>query len=111
MKVCVDACGHHDDRGRDSLNAGGLDQLPAVDTREHEVEDAYVGFLVPETSEPLVAVRHPDGIEAGGVEVSRHALRDHFVVLDDQHPWHRCHYRGPGSAAGSPDGGGVVKGW
>ena len=45
-----------DDRRADPLVARGLDQLPAVEAREHQVEDADVGLLVAEPGEPLVAV-------------------------------------------------------
>ena len=65
-----------------------LDHAPAVDAREHQVEDAHVGLLVAEPGEAGLAVRDADGVEAGRRQVARHALGDHVVVLDDQNLRH-----------------------
>ena len=73
-----------DDRGADPLRPRLLDHLPAVHPGEHQVEHADVGALEAEAGQPRLAVRDADRVEAGGLEVTRHAARDHVVVLDDQ---------------------------
>ena len=73
-----------DDRRADPLAACLLDHLPAVEAGEHQVEDADVGALVAEPCEPRLAVRDPDRVEPGRLEVPRHPLGDDVVVLDDQ---------------------------
>ena len=78
------AGGDDDDRRADSLAARLLDHLPAVEPRQHQVEHADVGPLEAEAREPGLAVRDADGVETGGLEVTRHPLGDHVVVLDDQ---------------------------
>ena len=78
------ARGDDDDRRADPLVARLLDHAPAVDAGEHEVEDADVGPLVAQTGEPGLAVRDPDGVEPGRLEVSRHPAGDDVVVFDDQ---------------------------
>jgi len=88
------AGGDDDDRRPDPLVPGRLDQLPAVDAGQHEVEHADVGLFVAEPCEPLRAVADRDRVEAGGAEMPRHTLRDDLVVLDDEnlgHAW--LHYR------------------
>ena len=65
-----------DDRGADALGPGGLDQLPAVEERHHQVEDANVGPLEAKSCEPRLAVAHPQGIESGLREVRGHAFGD-----------------------------------
>ena len=61
-----------------------LDHLPAVDAGEHQVEDADVGALEAQPREAGLAVRDADGVEAGRLEMARHAPGDDVVVLDDQ---------------------------
>jgi hypothetical protein len=78
-----------DDRGADALGPGGLDQLPAVEERHHQVEDADVGALETESRQPRLAVAHPQRVEPGLREMRGHAFGDQLVVLDDQDPWHR----------------------
>ena len=51
---------------------------------KHEVEDADVGPLVAQPREAGLAVRDADGVESGGLEVSRHPACDDVVVFDDQ---------------------------
>ena len=75
---------HHDGRA-DALASSGLDQVPAVAPGKHEVEDADVRALEAKPCEARLAMTHPERIEAGLLEVPSHALRDHVVVLDDQH--------------------------
>ena len=105
------ARGDDDDRSRDPFGAHRLDQLPAVEAGEHEIEDARVGLLVSESRESLLAVGDPDRVESGRAEVSRHPLGDDLVVFDDEHLGHRCHYRDMPVRDGSPRGEGLVKGW
>ncbi len=76
--------GHDDDRRADPLVPRVLDQLPAVGPREHEVDDADVGPLEPQSCEAGGAVLHADGIKARLCEVPRHAVGDDGVVFDDQ---------------------------
>src|SRR5918999_2605340 len=45
-----------DDRRPDPLGPGLLDQPPPVDAREHQVDDADVGTLEPQTGEPGLSV-------------------------------------------------------
>ena len=73
-----------DDRRADPLRARGLDQLPAVELGQHQVEHADVGVLEPQPRQPQLAAADDDRVEAGRGEVPRHAVRDHVVVLDDQ---------------------------
>ena len=78
------ASGDDDDRRPDALAAGLLDHAPAVDPREHEIEDADVGPLVAQPREPRLAVRDADGVEARRLEMASHPAGDDIVVLDDQ---------------------------
>ena len=78
------ACRDDDDRRADPLAAGLLDHLPAVDAGEHEIEHADVRPVVAQSREARLAVRDADRVEPRGLEVARHPLRDHLVVLDDQ---------------------------
>jgi hypothetical protein len=78
-----------DDRRADALAARRLDEPPAVDLREHEVEDADVRVLEAQAGEPLLALGDPDGVVPGGRKVPRHSLPDHLVVLDDENLRHR----------------------
>ncbi len=75
---------------------------------QHQVEDAGIRLLVAEPREPLVAVTDPDRVEAGRAEMARHALRDHLVVLDDQHLRHLVSLSSRGV---SPAGRWKVNGW
>ena len=75
---------HHDDRCADALRTRLLDDSPAVDSREHEVEDADVGPLVAKAREPRLAVRDADGVETCCLEMAGHATSDDVVVLNDQ---------------------------
>src|SRR5918992_3694664 len=77
-----------DDRRSDPLAAGLLDQPPAVDAREHQIDDAHIGPLEPESRQASVAVVDDRRIEAGSAQVRGHALGDDLVVLDDQHLRH-----------------------
>src|SRR2546423_2918693 len=77
-----------DDRRADAVAARSLDDAPAVGLRDHQVEDADVGPLVAEAREPLLALRHPERVEARRRQVPRHALADDLVVLDDEHLGH-----------------------
>src|SRR5205823_14075515 len=99
------------DRGADSLRTNRLDQLPAVEPGEHQIEHADVRLLVAEPGETLVSIADPDGVESRGAQVARHPLGDHLVVLDDEHLRHGCHYRVRVGGDGSMKGEGVVKGW
>src|ERR687888_579435 len=65
-----------------------LDDAPAVGLRDHQIEDADVRPLVAKAREALLALRHPEWVEARRRQVSRHALADDLVVLDDEHLGH-----------------------
>ena len=99
---------HDDDRRPDPLGARRLDQLPAVDAREHEVEDAYIRPLVAKAREARLPLVHPQRIEAGRGEVPGHALCDDVVVLDDEHLRHAASILPSGRAHG---GTGKVAKW
>ena len=59
-----------DDRRADPVGAGGLDQLPAVEAGEHEIEHDHVRPLEPEPRErDLLAVVHDDRVEPRGGQV------------------------------------------
>ena len=73
--------------------ADRLDQLPAVEPGQHQVEDADVGALEAQPGETELAPLDRHGVEAGRREMSRHAVGDHFVVLDDQHARHGTYDR------------------
>ena len=78
-----------DDRRPDALAARDLDHLPAVEERQHQVEDADVRPLVAQARDPGFAVSDPERVEPGVGEVARHALGDELIVLDDQDLRHR----------------------
>ena len=52
-----------DDRRADPLGARRLDQLPAVELRQHQVEHADVGVLEPEARQPELAAADDDRVE------------------------------------------------
>src|SRR5438105_3900991 len=54
------ARGDHHDRGADSLRTNRLDQLPAVEPGEHQIEHADVRLLVAEPGETLVSIAVPE---------------------------------------------------
>ncbi len=90
--VVLRAAGRDDhDRRSDPLLPGELDQLPAVDPGQHEVEHADVRALEAQAREPGLALAHPQRIEPRRGQVPGHALRDDLVVLDDQHLRHTLH--------------------
>ena len=72
------------DRRADPLGARLLDQRPAVEAGQHQIEHEHVGPLVPQPCEADLARTHADRVEPGRVEVLRHALGDRVVVFDDQ---------------------------
>ena len=73
-----------DDRRADPFGAGRLDQLPAVELGEHQVEHADVRVLVAEAGQAELAAADDDRVEPGRVQVACHPVGDHVVVLDDQ---------------------------
>src|SRR5581483_4313637 len=106
--VVLGAAGRDDDdRGADSLGANRLDHLPAVEAGQHQVEHAGVRLLVAEPRQALVAVADPDGVEAGGAQVTGDSLGDHLVVLDDQDLGHAVIIE----SGQSPTGRRRVNGW
>jgi hypothetical protein len=70
------------------LAACRCQQLPAVETRQHQVEHAHVRMLVAQPCEARLAPRDDESVESARAQVERHRLRDHVVVLDDQHLRH-----------------------
>src|SRR5437764_829526 len=80
-----------DDRRADPFGARRLDQAPAVEPWQHQVEHDHVGRFVAEARQPDLAAAHGDGVEASAGEVLRHPRGDHLVVLDDQDLRH-CTY-------------------
>jgi len=75
------------------LAAGCLDQLPAVEERQHQVEDADVGTLEAQPRDAGLAVPDPQRVEPGLGKVRSHALGDELIVLDDQYLRHLAHPR------------------
>ena len=65
-----------------------LGQRPAVEARQHEVDDDDVGSLEAELLERPLAVLDPLDVVSGMPEVSAHRARDHAVVLDEQYACH-----------------------
>ena len=87
--IVLRAAGAHDeDRRADALGASLLDQRPAVEAGEHQVEHEHVGPLVPKPGEPDLAGSNAHRVDACRVEVLRHALGDRVVVFDDEHFGH-----------------------
>jgi signal transduction histidine kinase len=78
------AGGHDDDRRPNPFGARSLDQLPAVELRQHQVEDADIRVLEAQARQPELTAADDDRVEAGSHEMSGHAVGDHIVVLDDQ---------------------------
>src|SRR5918996_826154 len=73
--VVLGAAGADDeDRGADALGAGLLDQAPAVEAREHQVEYQHIGALVSEAGEPDVTAADANRIQPGRGEMLRHPL-------------------------------------
>ena len=91
-----------DDRRADPLVAHRLDQLPAVEAGQHQVEHADVRLLEAQACECEVAAVDADGVEAGGLDVPRDRLRDDGVVLDDEHLRHPGHPDARATRAGVP---------
>src|SRR5919197_3639369 len=85
------ACADDDDRSPDALGARRLDQAPAVEARQHQVEDDDVRRLIPKAGQTDLAAPDGDRVESRPREVLGHARRDHLVVLDDQHLRHRTY--------------------
>jgi Histidine kinase-, DNA gyrase B-, and HSP90-like ATPase/His Kinase A (phospho-acceptor) domain len=81
-------CRHDDDRRANSFGARGLDQLPPVELRQHQIENTDIGVLEPQPREAKLAPSHDDRVEAGSNEVLGHPVRDHIVVFNDQDPGH-----------------------
>ena len=77
-----------DDRRADPFGARHLDQLPAVELRQHQVEHADVRVLVAQTREPELTAADDDGVETGSDEVACHPVCDHVVVFDNQDSRH-----------------------
>ena len=102
--VVLGAAGADDeDRRADALAARGLDQPPAVDAGQHQVEDADVGVLVAEPREPDLPRADGDGIEARRAQVVGHSAGDDLVVLDDQDLCHQA-YDSAGGGSDSVNG-------
>ncbi len=83
--VVLGAAGADDhDRSPDALFAGLLDESPPVEPRQHEVDDAHVRVLEAQPRQARLTVVDDDRLEARSRQVTRHALGDDVVVLDDQ---------------------------
>jgi hypothetical protein len=78
-----------DDRRTDPFPPRRLDDLPSVQLGKHQVEHADVGPLVAQPRERCRALADPDRIEPGRAKMSRNAVRDDIVVLDEQDLRHR----------------------
>ena len=76
------------DRRRDALAPRLLRQRPAVDARQHEIDDGDVVLLVAQLAQALVAVLRHHDVEAGVPQMRRDGTCDHAVVLDHEHARH-----------------------
>jgi hypothetical protein len=86
--LLTSARAHDDDRSADPFLPRRLDDLPPVELGKHQVEHADVGALVAQACKCGRALADPDRVEARNAQMTRHAVCDDVVVLDDQHLWH-----------------------
>src|SRR4051794_39572254 len=77
-----------DDRRADPLCARGLDEAPAVEPGEHQIEHHDVWRLVAQSRQANLASADGDRVEAGPRQVLRHRRGDHVIVLHDQNLGH-----------------------
>jgi hypothetical protein len=92
--VLAAARGDDEDGRPDPLGPDRLDQLPAVELREHEVEDADVRVVVAQPAHGEAPVADDGDVVSGVPEVVGHPFCDQLVVLDDQHFGHVSEYSG-----------------
>ena len=94
-----------DDRRADSFAADRLDDAPAVDAGQHQVEHADVRLSVAKARQAGLALVDDGRLEPGQREMLRHAAADDGVVFDDENAGHdvpsaiietRCPERGTG---------------
>jgi hypothetical protein len=94
-----------DDRRSDPFAADCLDDAPAVDARQHQVEHTDVRLAVAKCRQAGLALVDDGWLEAGHGEMLRHAAADYSVVFDDENAGHdeppaiietRCSERGTG---------------
>ena len=90
LVVLVAACADGKDRSHQALVARTLDQPPAVQARQHEIDDADVGPLEAQLAQALGAVVSPFDVESRGAQMRPHRPRDDAVVLDYEHCSHPC---------------------
>ena len=88
LVVLVAARADGQDRRHQALVARPLDQAPAVEARQHEIDDAHVGPLEAQLAQALGAVIGPLDVESRGAQVRPHRPRDDAVVLDYEHCGH-----------------------
>ena len=88
LVVLVAARADGEDRRHQALVAGALDQPPAVEARQHEVDDAHVGALEAQLAQALRAVLGPFDVVARVAQVRPHRPGDDAVVLDYEHCSH-----------------------
>ena len=88
LVVLVAARADGEDRRHQALVARALDQPPAVQARQHEIDDAHVGPLEAQLAQALGAVVGPLDVESRGAQVGPHRPRDDAVVLDYEHCGH-----------------------
>jgi hypothetical protein len=86
--VLVAPRAHGQDRRHQALLARALDQAPAVEAREHEIDDADVGPLEAQLAEAPGAVVRPFDVESRRAQMGAHRSRDDAVVLDHEHRGH-----------------------
>ena len=81
LVVLAAARGDDEDRCEDPLAPGLLGQRPAVQGRQHEIDDAHVGSLEAQLPQGALAVLDPLDVVSGMAEVRAHRACDHPVVL------------------------------
>ena len=88
LVVLVAARADGEDRRHQALVACALDQPPAVQARQHQVDDAHVGPLEAQLAQALGAVLRPFDVESRGAQMGPHRPRDDAVVLDHEYCGH-----------------------
>ena len=79
---------HHHDRRPDPLTPRRLDQPPPINPRQHQIEHTHIRPLEPQPSQPRLTLPHPQRIKTRRLQMTRHPLRNHLIILNDQHPGH-----------------------
>ena len=88
LVVLVAARADGQDRRHQALVACAFDEAPAVEARQHQVDDAHVRPLEAQLAQALGAVVRPFDVESRGAQMRPHRPGDDAVVLDYEHRSH-----------------------